>query len=137
MKFQNDDFQDEIEVNFIPLVDVLLVIIIFLVVSTTFTKLSELKIKLPTAIANPQDSKLLPINVTVSKDGQYSINSKKLTSGDIKEISKRLLEISNNQKDIPVVINADALATHQSVINVMEAARLAGLTKLTFATQIK
>ena len=137
MKFQNDDYQDEIEVNFIPLVDVLLVIIIFLVVSTTFTKLSELKIKLPTAIANPQDSKLLPINVTVSKDGQYSINSKKLTSGDIKEISKRLLEISNNQKDIPVVINADALATHQSVINVMEAARLAGLTKLTFATQIK
>ncbi len=137
MKFQNDEYQDEIEVNFIPLVDVLLVIIIFLVVSTTFTKLSELKIKLPTAIANPQDSKLLPINVTVSKDGQYSINSKKLTSGDIKEISKRLLEISNNQKDIPVVINADALATHQSVINVMEAARLAGLTKLTFATQIK
>ena len=137
MKFQNDDYQDEIEVNFIPLVDVLLVIIIFLVVSTTFTKLSELKIKLPTAVANPQDSKLLPINVTVSKDGQYSINSKKLTSGDIKEISKRLLEISNNQKDIPVVINADALATHQSVINVMEAARLAGLTKLTFATQIK
>ena len=137
MKFQNDDYQDEIEVNFIPLVDVLLVIIIFLIVSTTFTKLSELKIKLPTAIANPQDSKLLPINVTVSKDGQYSINSKKLTSGDIKEISKRLLEISNNQKDIPVVINADALATHQSVINVMEAARLAGLTKLTFATQIK
>ena len=137
MKFQNDEYQDEIEVNFIPLVDVLLVIIIFLVVSTTFTKLSELKIKLPTAVANPQDSKLLPINVTVSKDGQYSINSKKLTSGDIKEISKRLLEISNNQKDIPVVINADALATHQSVINVMEAARLAGLTKLTFATQIK
>ena len=137
MKFQNDEYQDEIEVNFIPLVDVLLVIIIFLIVSTTFTKLSELKIKLPTAIANPQDSKLLPINVTVSKDGQYSINSKKLTSGDIKEISKRLLEISNNQKDIPVVINADALATHQSVINVMEAARLAGLTKLTFATQIK
>jgi len=137
MRFQNDDQQDEIEVNFIPLVDVLLVIIIFLVVSTTFTKLSELKIKLPTAIANPQDSKLLPINVTVSKDGQYSINSKKVASGDIKEISKRLLEISNNQKDIPVVINADALATHQSVINVMEAARLAGLTKLTFATQIK
>jgi len=137
MRFQNDDYQDEVEVNFIPLVDVLLVIIIFLVVSTTFTKLSELKIKLPTAIANPQDSKLLPINVTVSKDGQYSINSKKLTSGDIKEISKRLLEISNNQKDIPIIINADALATHQSVINVMEAARLAGLTKLTFATQIK
>ena len=93
MKFQNDDYQDEIEVNFIPLVDVLLVIIIFLVVSTTFSKLSELKIKLPTAIANPQDSKLLPINVTVSKDGQYSINSKKLASGDIGEISKRLLEI--------------------------------------------
>jgi len=137
MRFQNDDYQDEVEVNFIPLVDVLLVIIIFLVVSTTFTKLSELKIKLPTAIANPQDSKLLPINVTVSKDGQYSINSKKLTSGDIKEISKRLLEISNNQKDIPIIINADALATHQSVINVMEAARFAGLTKLTFATQIK
>ena len=137
MKFQNDDYQDEIEVNFIPLVDVLLVIIIFLVVSTTFSKLSELKIKLPTAIANPQDSKLLPINVTVSKDGQYSINSKKLASGYIGEISKRLLEISNNQKDIAIVINADALASHQSVINVMEAARLAGLTKLTFATQIK
>ena len=80
---------------------------------------------------------MLPINVTVSKDGQYSINSKKLASGDIGEISKRLLEISNNQKDIAIVINADALASHQSVINVMEAARLAGLTKLTFATQIK
>jgi len=118
------------------LIDVLLVIIIFLIVSTTFSKFSELKINLPTADANPVEEKLLPINVTVTKDGQYAINEEILSQNSIDSIEKRLIQIAGNAKDLPIIINADSETPHQSVINIMEASRRAGLTKITFSTKI-
>lgn len=136
MGFKRKSRLEDPEINFIPLIDVLLVIIIFLIVSTTFSKFSELKINLPTADANPVEEKLLPINVTVTKDGQYAINEEILSQNSIDSIEKRLIQIAGNTKDLPVIINADAETPHQSVVNIMEASRRAGLTKITFSTKL-
>jgi len=136
MNFQKGKKTDEFEINFIPLIDVLLVIIIFLVVSTTFARFSQLKINLPTAEANIADKNLDYINVTISKDGQYTINQKSISAQTIEDLTIKLREISAGNIDNPLVINADALASHQSVINVMEASRQAGLTKITFSTKV-
>jgi biopolymer transport protein ExbD len=136
MNFQKGKKNDELEINFIPLIDVLLVIIIFLVVSTTFARFSQLKINLPTAEANIADINPDRINVTISKDGQYSINEKLINAQTVAELTIKLKEISASKIEIPLVINADALASHQSVINVMEASRQAGLTKITFSTKV-
>ena len=136
MSFKRKSRLEDPEINFIPLIDVLLVIIIFLIVSTTFSKFSELKINLPTADANSVEEKLLPINVTVTKDGQYAINEEILSQNSIDSIEKRLIQIAGNAKDLPVIINADAETPHQSVVNIMEASRRAGLTKITFSTKI-
>ena len=136
MGFKRKSRLEDPEINFIPLIDVLLVIIIFLIVSTTFSKFSELKINLPTADANPVEEKLLPINVTVTKDGQYAINEEILSQNSIDSIEKRLIQIAGNAKDLPVIINADAETPHQPVVNIMEASRRAGLTKITFSTKL-
>ena len=136
MGFKRKSRLEDPEINFIPLIDVLLVIIIFLIVSTTFSKFSELKINLPTADANPVEEKLLPINVTVTKDGQYAINEEILSQNSIDSIEKRLIQVAGNAKDLPVIINADAETPHQSVVNIMEASRRAGLTKITFSTKL-
>ena len=136
MNFQKGKKNDEFEINFIPLIDVLLVIIIFLVVSTTFARFSQLKINLPTAEANIADKNLEYINVTISKDGQYAINQKSISAQTVADLTIILKEMSAGNIDNPIVINADALASHQSVINVMEASRQAGLTKITFSTKV-
>ena len=136
MNFQKGKKTDEFEINFIPLIDVLLVIIIFLVVSTTFARFSQLKINLPTAEANIAEKNLEFINVIISKDGQYAINQKSISAQTVADLAIKLKEISAGNFDNPIVINADALASHQSVINVMEASRQAGLTKITFSTKV-
>jgi biopolymer transport protein ExbD len=136
MNFQKGKKNDDLEINFIPLIDVLLVIIIFLVVSTTFARFSQLKINLPTAEANIVDNNSEYINVTISKDGQYAINERPINAKTVAELTIKLREISASKIDSPLVINADALASHQSVINVMEASRQVGLTKITFSTKV-
>ena len=136
MNFQKGKKNDDLEINFIPLIDVLLVIIIFLVVSTTFARFSQLKINLPTAEANIVDNNSEHINVTISKDGQYAINEKPINAKTVAELTIKLREISASKIDSSLVINADALASHQSVINVMEASRQVGLTKITFSTKV-
>ena len=134
---RSDDRDEDLEINFIPLIDVLLVIIIFLVVSTTFSKIHELEIKLPVAQANPLDKKDEPINVVVDSEGKYLINDKPLKSNNVAEIASKLKELSNKNNKMPVIIYADAKATHQSVINVMEGSRQAGLTRITFSTIVE
>mgnify|MGYP006081892269 FL=1 len=136
MNFQKGKKNEEFEINFIPLIDVLLVIIIFLVVSTTFSRFSEIKINLPLANAQPAEKQDVVINITVSKEGRYAVNEEPIDAVNISGIAVILDKISNKQLDTPVIINADAKATHQSVINVMEASRQVGLTKITFTTKV-
>jgi biopolymer transport protein ExbD len=138
MNFRRGSQEDELEINFIPLIDVLLVIIIFLVVSTTFSKFSELKINLPAAEAIPQDKDLDKVDIVITGDNQYFINDVQITDNTIAGILEELKNLKSKfNNDLPtVIINADAMSNHQSVINVMEAARLSGLNKVTFATKV-
>ena len=136
MNFRRGSQEDELEINFIPLIDVLLVIIIFLVVSTTFSKFSELKINLPTAEAIPQEKDLDKVDIVITSDNQYFINDVQINNNTIAGILEELQKLKSDN-DLPtVIINADAMSNHQSVINVMEAARLSGLNKVTFATKV-
>jgi len=138
MNFRRGSQEDELEINFIPLIDVLLVIIIFLVVSTTFSKFSELKINLPTAEAIPQDKDLDKVDIVITSDNHYFIDDVQITDNSIAGILEELKNLKSKfNNDLPtVIINADAMSNHQSVINVMEAARLSGLNKVTFATKV-
>lgn len=135
MNFQRGKKHEELEINFIPLIDVLLVIIIFLIVSATFARTNELQINLPTAEANAPQDKPLMIEVAVDATGRYLINGKALADSTVTGISAALQAAVSGGKEPTIVINADAKSTHQSVVNVMEASRVAGYTHITFATQ--
>jgi biopolymer transport protein ExbD len=136
MNFQRGKRNEDLEINFIPLIDVLLVIIIFLMVSATFSRTSELEINLPTAEANAPQEKPLTITVEVDATGRYMVNSKEVGGDSIDAISSALVRAVGDGKEPTIIINADAKATHQSVINIMEAARLSNYSHITFATQV-
>jgi len=137
MNFRKKTKQDDLEINFIPLIDVLLMIIIFLVVSTTFSKFSELKINLPTAEANQVDKNVERINISISANGDYAINEAPLRTPTINDIVTNLKNAASSITNPVIIISADSDSPHQSVINVMEAARITGLSKITFSTKVK
>ena len=135
MRLKRRNHDDDIELNFIPLIDVLLVVIIFLMITTTFAKLSEIKINLPVAEKNQVNEETVPIRVTITEDGRYFINDEPLVSTEIESIANVLKELAQDKQDTHVIISADANARHQSIINLMEAARKAMLSKVAFATK--
>ncbi len=136
MNFQRGKKREEPEINLIPMIDVLLVILIFMMTTTTFDKLSELQINLPQAQADkPEEQKSQIVQVAVDKAGQYLVNNAPVAYADAAGFGAALQKAAQGKQDAVVVINADALATHQSVVNVMEAARQVGLVHITFATQ--
>ena len=127
--------KDEPEINLIPFIDVLLVILIFLMLSTTYSKFTELQITLPTANAEKLRDQPAEIVVAVSADGRYAVNRKPVEGRSVDILTMELAAAAAGQKDPVVIVSADATAAHQAVINVLDAARRAGLPKLTFATQ--
>ena len=135
MNFQRGRGQEEPEINLIPMIDVLLVIIIFLMLTTTYSKFSGLEINLPTADASKQAEQPNEIDVAVTASGQILINKSPLTATDVKSISDALRRAAGTREDPIIVINADAKATHQSVIDVMQGAQTAGYPHISFATQ--
>lgn len=135
MNFQRGRGKEDLEINLIPLIDVLLVILIFLMITTTYSKFAELQINLPTADAEKQLERPNEINVMVSLEGRYVINHAGYTFKSVDDLAQVMKAAAGGQKEPIVVISADARATHQSVIYVMEAARLAGLAHISFATQ--
>ncbi len=135
MNFQRGKSHEDLEINLVPLIDVLLVIIIFLIVSATFARTSELQINLPTAEAASPSDKPLVITVEVDAGGRYMVNGNEVSGGDVGQIASALTKAAGDGKEPTIVINADAKATHQSVVNVMEASRQANYTHITFATQ--
>ena len=135
MKFRTRAFREEPEINFIPLIDVLLVILIFLMVTTTYSRFAELQINLPTADANKAPERLDQIDVGIDAKGNYSINKAPVAGNSRDAIAAQLKRAASGMKDPVVVINADAEASHQSVIRVMEAAQASGYGKITFTIQ--
>jgi biopolymer transport protein ExbD len=127
--------REDPEINFIPLIDVLLVILIFLMVTTTYQRVAELQINLPEADAEQQKDRPREINIGVDAQGRYVVDKTVFTFSGVPALTDMLRRAAGDAKDPVVIINADANATHQSVIHVMEAARAAGFVHITFATQ--
>jgi len=135
MRFRPRAFRDEPEINFIPLIDVLLVILIFLMVTTTYSRYAELQINLPSADAESPPDHPNRIDVSVDAQGNYAVNRVVTPFADPAAFGDALRRAAAGIKEPIVVISADAKAPHQSVINVMEAARIAGYGRITFTTQ--
>jgi len=135
--FRRGRGEEPLEINLVPLIDVMMVILIFLMITTTYSKYTELQINLPTADAEKQLERPNEIAVLVNAQGQYVVNKTPVAFRSIEQLAEDLRRVGAAMKDPVVVISADATATHQSVIRIMEAARLAGLTQITFTTQSK
>ena len=135
MNLRGSRARDEPEINFIPLIDVLLVILIFLMVTTTYSRFSELQINLPTAEATKPPERLDQIDVGVDSKGNYSVNKNVVRAPSREVLVQELKRAAGGMKDPVIVISADADASHQSVVRVMEAAQSAGYGKITFTIQ--
>jgi biopolymer transport protein ExbD len=135
MNFQRGREKEPLEINLVPLIDVMMVILIFLMITTTYNKYSELQINLPTADADKQMERSNEVAVLVNSQGQYVINRRPVVFRTIEQLADELKRAATTAKEPIVVISADATATHQAVVRVMEAARVAGLTQITFTTQ--
>jgi biopolymer transport protein ExbD len=125
----------EPEINLIPFIDVLLVVLIFLMLSTTYSKISELELNLPTANAAPLKEKINSLNIAISAEGKFSVQGVPMQTQDNESLVSRLREASRGLDNPVVIISADAHTTHQSVIEVLQAAQQSGLQQITFATQ--
>jgi biopolymer transport protein ExbD len=134
MRFRRAHIEDP-ELNLIPLIDVLLVVLIFLAVSTTYSRFTQLQIELPSADAERPQPRPLEIQVAVTADGRFAIDKAVVALTDPESLADLLRAAAQGSTNATIVINADAQSPHQSVITVMEAARLAGLNRLSFATQ--
>ena len=135
MNFHSGGRRDEPEINLIPFIDVLLVILIFLMLTTTYAKFSGLEINLPTADASKQAEQPNEVSVAVTATGQVLVNKAPLASTDVQAISEALRRAAGSNKEPVIVISADAKATHQSVVDIMQAAQAAGYPHISFATQ--
>jgi len=123
------------EINLIPFIDVLLVILIFLMLSTTYSKFTELSVTLPSANADASRDRPAEIIVAVAADGRYTVDHQAVDGRNVDALTQALRAAADTRKESFLIISADAMSTHQAVINVMDAARRAGLSRMTFAAQ--
>lgn len=135
MNFRRGQPREEPEINLIPMIDVLLVIIIFLMLTTTYAKFSGLEINLPTADSTQSPDQPNEVNVAITAAGQVLVNKEPLANSEVAGIAEALRRAAGTQKDPLIVIDADAKTTHQSVVDVMQAAQTAGYPHISFATQ--
>ncbi len=133
MNFRPRTSSPEPEINLVPFIDVLLVVLIFLMLTTTWSRLTEIHLNLPVADASATRERPRQIVMTITSQGQYAINKSPIGGSSVGALVAVLTPLAN--KDTVLVISADASATHQTVINAMEAARRSGLSKITFAAQ--
>lgn len=133
MNFRPAPTQDDPEMNFIPLIDVLLVILIFLAASTSFTQMRQLEIALPEASAQAlEDDK--PIALAISQEGLYALDGDYVGAESDGLLAQALGKAAQGRTTVTLRINADAQATHAAVVRALEAARLAGISRVHFTT---
>jgi biopolymer transport protein ExbD len=135
MKFRTNLPGEEPELNLIAFIDILLVVLIFLMVTTTYSRFTELQVNLPTADSEKLQQRPKEIVVSVANDGRYALDRQVLEGRDVESLAAALRAASGGNADAMVIVSADAMAVHQSVINVLDAARRAGLARITFAAQ--
>ena len=134
MRFKRQS-SEEVSVNLTPLIDVVFLLLIFFMVSTTFTKEAHLKIDLPKASVEQVADTPRVIDITITAQGQYSVNEKPLVNGQLKTLKKAIAKEARNKTDIPLVITADAQAPHQKVVTAMDAAGQLGFVHLSITTR--
>jgi biopolymer transport protein ExbD len=126
--------EEEPEINLIPLIDVLLMALIFLIVTTSFSKEAQLRVRLPEAGAEAKvDQRAMRITIDVR--GQYYVNDKQLLNTQPETLRSAMAQAAGRNKDPMIVIHADGKAPHESVVRVMDTARRLGYVRLSFATQ--
>jgi biopolymer transport protein ExbD len=136
MNFNRGRGREEPEINLIPLIDVLLVVIIFLMLTTTYSRFSALEINLPTADAETQEeAQSREIEVAITAAGQVVVNKTPVQGNEVRFIAEALTLAAAGRSDLVIVISADAKAAHQNVIDVMQAAQVAGYPHISFMTQ--
>ncbi len=133
MKFKREP-REELELNLTPLIDVVFLLLIFFMVSTTFQKESEISLQLPRASDSETDPSQVRIEVVINAAGRYFINDQELINSDVATVQNALYKISGGKRDIPLTIRADAQAPHQSVVTAMDAAGQLGMLKMSIAT---
>ncbi len=125
--------EKELDVNITPLIDVVFLLLIFFMVSTTFNRETEISITLPEASAQKVESKDQPIEVVIDRNGRYYINKRQVVNNRLETLRRALAETAGDKRNVPIIISADANTPHQAVITIMDAARQIGMVKLTFA----
>ncbi len=133
MKFKREP-REELELNLTPLIDVVFLLLIFFMVSTTFQKESEISLQLPRSSDSETDPTQERIEVVINAAGRYFINDQELVNSDVATVQNALYKISGGRRDIPLTIRADAQAPHQSVVTAMDAAGQLGMLKMSIAT---
>jgi len=126
--------EEAVDVNLTPLIDVVFLLLIFFMVSSTFDRHSKLKVQLPKANTAAQQTVNAPIVLTIDAKGQYYINDRQLVNTSIETLKQALQKISDNNKDVALLLRADANTPHQFVVRAMDAASQTGLTRLSIAT---
>ena len=137
MNFRRGRQREDPDINLIPLIDILIVILIFLFLTTTYSRFAELQINLPEASADKATDRPQMLSVAVDSQGRYAINGTATPYGNPQSFAQALRDAAKGTKEPVVAISADAAATHQAVINVMEAARIAGYNHISFTTQTR
>ena len=133
MKFKRQPRED-LELNLTPLIDVVFLLLIFFMVSTTFQKESEISLQLPRANENPVESSQESIEIIINAAGRYYFNDQELVKSDVTSLQNALFKVSGGVRDIPLTIRADAQAPHQSVVTAMDAAGQLGMLRMSIAT---
>lgn len=134
MKFKRQQ-AEELNVNLTPLIDVVFLLLIFFMVSTTFTKETHLQIDLPQASSDAVVEAPLVVDIAITAVGEFSINGKKLVNAQLETVKRAISKVARNQQNLPIVITADALTPHQAVITAMDAAGQLGFVQMSIATR--
>lgn len=134
MNFKRFRQEDDVSINLVSLIDVLFILIIFFMVSTTFTRERQLSVELPKAQAEASDSAVAFIEVVVGQDGEYAVNDKRLVNREPETLEKAIREQSQGDNSLPFLISADAAAPYQAVVTVMDVAGKLGFSRLRLPT---
>ncbi|WP_455365260.1 ExbD/TolR family protein [Kaarinaea lacus] len=125
---------EDLDVNITPLIDIVFLLLIFFMVSTTFERESEIDVTLPQAAIDAPQEQNEVIEIVISSQGEFYVNGKRVINKQVSTLKQALLKVADGREDPPIIISADAKATHQSVVTVMDAARQLGFVHLSFAT---
>lgn len=134
MRIRDDSAGDEPEINLVPLIDVILVLIIFFVITTTFDARSTLQLQLPSATADTTTTETTVLSVLINAEGRYFVGNREVLRTDLDALKQVLLEVGGEERSRPVLLRADARTPHQAVVTALDALGQLGFRRISIAT---